>query len=80
MRNLPPERRAEARAAGRETVRVATRARLVRAVLAFLDGNGVHLTEDERERFNSCTDDARVESWLFMAPFVSSASELLAEE
>jgi hypothetical protein len=80
MRNLPLERRVEARAAGRETVRIETRARLVRAVLAFLEGNGVRLTEDERRRFASCTDDALIESWLFKAPFVSSASELFAEE
>lgn len=80
MRNISMERRAEARAAGRETVRAETRARLVRAVLAFLDGNGVRLTEEERERCASCTDDALVESWLFKAPFVSSASELFDED
>jgi hypothetical protein len=80
MRNLPLERRAEAHAAGRETVRVETRARLVRAVLAFLDGNGVRVSDDERARFASCTDDALVESWLFKAPLVSSASELFAED
>ncbi|MEU5156358.1 hypothetical protein [Glycomyces sp. NPDC021274] len=79
MRNMPLER-AEAHAAGRETVRVETRARLVRAVLAFLDGNGVRLSDEERARFASCTDDALIESWLFRAPFVSSASELFTAE
>jgi hypothetical protein len=80
MVNIPMALRAEAREAGRQTVRVETRARLVRAVLAFLDGNGVRLSEEERARLSSCTDDALVESWLFKAPFVSSASELLEED
>lgn len=79
MRNIPLER-AEAHAAGRETVRVETRVRLVRAVMAFLDGNGVRLTDEERERFASCTDDELIESWLFRAPFVSNASELFEPE
>ncbi|WP_270112134.1 hypothetical protein [Glycomyces luteolus] len=52
----------------------------MRAVLAFLDANGVRLTEEERERFAACTDDTLIESWLFKAPFVSSASELFGEE
>jgi hypothetical protein len=80
MRNLPLERRVEAHAAGRETVRLETRARLVRAVLAFLDGNGVRVSKEERERCASCTDDALIESWLFKAPFVSNASELFDED
>lgn len=80
MTNIPMELRAEAREAGRQTVRVETRARLVRAVLAFLDGNGVRVSDEERARFASCTDDALVESWLFNAPFVSSAAELLEKE
>jgi hypothetical protein len=80
MANIPMALRVEAREAGRQTVRVETRARLVRAVLAFLDGNGVRISDEERARLSACTDDALVESWLFRAPFVSTAAELLEDE
>lgn len=66
---------AELEAKGREKGRVEGQAGML---LMLLDHRGVTLTEVERERIATCTDEERLADWAVKAVSVSSAAELFS--
>lgn len=64
---------AEGRAEGKAEGKVEGEAR---AVLLVLDGRGVEVSDEQRERITSCTDTAQLEEWLRRAGTVGVAEQL----
>ncbi|GGL18182.1 hypothetical protein Sme01_72530 [Sphaerisporangium melleum] len=47
-----------------------------KSVLLVLEGRGLAITEEQRERITSCTDTGRLEKWLRLAGVVATVDEL----
>ncbi|MEU6057707.1 hypothetical protein [Streptomyces sp. NPDC047097] len=74
------EIRDESREEGREEGREQGRSQgLAQALLLVLEGRGIALSEQERERITACEDSERLNQWMLRASTAESADEVFAE-